>query len=138
MSITMFSDLVEENGRTVRENNLKLGHKIPLGSRVKVEVGVEGAYNQASGTDRVPVTMELYVVEHTRDCDGTPMYTYGTMPFPPAKSAHDIFAPTYFGREPVYYRNYSEGYHETEVVEWDGEFWPNHRAYWMDRLRDCG
>ena len=24
MSITMFSDLVEENGRTVRENNLKL------------------------------------------------------------------------------------------------------------------
>ena len=50
-------DIVEKNGKTVRENNLEIQHKIPLNSLVELNNGVR-----------------LFVVVHTRDCDGTPLY----------------------------------------------------------------
>lgn len=55
-------DIVEANGKTLKDNNLGLDHTIPLGSLVEVreEDGVPG--------------VRLYVVKHTRDCDGTPLY----------------------------------------------------------------
>ena len=138
MGIQMFSEMVEENGMTVRENNLAKRHKYPLGARVKVDVRVEGSSDENRlNRDSCSVTPTLYVVEHTRDCDGTPMYTYGTQPFPPAKGPDDVFAPTYFGREPTYYRNYSEGYHDEVVVETGGKLWSNHRAYWIEQLNSC-
>ncbi|MCT4994224.1 hypothetical protein LZK84_16415 [Pseudomonas aeruginosa] len=52
------SDLVEENGKTVRENNLAKNHNIAIGELVE---------NVHSGT-------RLYVFGYGRDCDGTPLY----------------------------------------------------------------
>ncbi|OPZ68457.1 MAG: hypothetical protein BWY82_02543 [Verrucomicrobia bacterium ADurb.Bin474] len=136
--IVMFHDLVEKNGKTIRENNLDKTHRFPLGALVRTEVHVEGAYRSKVSCDRAKVTLDLYVVEHTRDCDGSLMYTFGTHPFPPPKGEKDVFAPTYFGRlSPVYYSNYGEDYHDIQLLDDTGEFWSSHRAYWIEQLRSC-
>ena len=58
-------DLVEKNGKTVKQNNLERQHKIPLGSLV--EVGGDDSINTKG--------CRLFVVDCSRDCDGTPLYT---------------------------------------------------------------
>jgi len=50
-------NLVEANGKTRKENNLEIEHKIPVGSLVELENGVR-----------------LFVAKQSRDCDGTPLY----------------------------------------------------------------
>jgi hypothetical protein len=55
-------DLIEENGKTIKENNLELKHNIPVGTLVEV-INIE----KYKG-------VRLYVVFHARDCDGTPLY----------------------------------------------------------------
>jgi hypothetical protein len=70
--IIKFSEIVEANGKTIRENNLEIEHKIPIGALVEVEITKHFA-NDTSITGRV----QLYVIEHTRDCDGSPLYTLG-------------------------------------------------------------
>lgn len=54
-----------DDGLTRRERNSKIGHNIPLGTLVEVkkESGI-----QESG-------LRLYVQDHIRDCDGTPLYS---------------------------------------------------------------
>jgi len=53
------ADMVNpESGKTYREENNSLQHKIPVGSIVKVD---DCFYAR--------------VFSHTRDCDGTPLYT---------------------------------------------------------------
>lgn len=65
----MIHDIVEENGRTVRENNLDREHAIPLGTLVEiVPEDDEWAEEEYDG-------VRLYVVKHTRDCDGSPLYS---------------------------------------------------------------
>ena len=44
-------------GLTWKEKNMLIEHKIPIGSLVELEEGVR-----------------LFIVKHTRDCDGTPLY----------------------------------------------------------------
>ena len=56
MPLIRLHDLMTENGKTVRENKLKLTHTIGLGSIVEEEGG-----------------LRLYVVMHVRDCDETPL-----------------------------------------------------------------
>lgn len=68
--IMLFSELVESNGKTVRENNLAREHKIPIGTLVEVR------YDEWFGNGACEkVHARLWVVEHARDCDGTPLYT---------------------------------------------------------------
>jgi len=57
------ANLVESNGKTVRENNLNREHRIPIGTLVEVNI----PYCSQHG-------IRMFVCEHTRDCDGTPMY----------------------------------------------------------------
>lgn len=59
--IMFVGDIVEANGKTWRENNLSVKHGIPLGTKLIISVPVEG-------------TITCYVVEHSRDCDGSPLY----------------------------------------------------------------
>lgn len=57
-------DIVEENGRTVRENNLELQHQLPLGALVEVDC------------DYIPEHgLRLFIQDLGRDCDGTPIYS---------------------------------------------------------------
>lgn len=52
------------NGRTIKEDNLlTLSHKIPLKALVEVNI----SYSDHHG-------IRAFVCEHTRDCDGTPLY----------------------------------------------------------------
>lgn len=56
-------DIVEANGKTVRQNNLEIAHTIPL----KTFVEIDSDYNESHGC-------RGYVVDYERDCDGTPLY----------------------------------------------------------------
>ncbi len=58
------SDIVESNGKTVKQNNMEQSHTIPLGSLVEI-LGDEN--DDDTG-------LRLFVVHHGRDCDGTPLY----------------------------------------------------------------
>lgn len=66
MKFTKIHDLVEENGRTIRENNLAINHHISIGSLVE-NIDEDSDYYH----------MRFYIVEHIRDCDGTPLYVLG-------------------------------------------------------------
>lgn len=68
----IFSEIVEANGKTIRENNMERKHNIPLGTVVRATV------NQADWDTpevvRQTITGTWYVAFHGRDCDGTPLY----------------------------------------------------------------
>lgn len=54
----MYKDIVEQNGETIFQNNLKQKHSLVVGTKV----------TYADGSTYI-------VAELTRDCDGTPLYT---------------------------------------------------------------
>lgn len=64
MNAQIVYEIPGPDGKTDKEINLLMQHNIPLGSLV--EVG-----------DDVPeqAGCRLYVVQHNRDCDGTPLYS---------------------------------------------------------------
>lgn len=67
--IIAFGDIVEENGKTIRENNMEKGHNIPVGALVEV------TYDDWHGGGACSKThARLWVVKQGRDCDGTPLY----------------------------------------------------------------
>ncbi len=68
--VVMIHNIVEGNGKTIKENNLAKTHNIPIGSLVEAqwdEWFSEGACWK--------VHARLWVVAHNRDCDGTPLYS---------------------------------------------------------------
>lgn len=68
-TIIFCHDIVEENGKTVKENNLERNHNIPIDTLVEVKYDDwfgDGACQKVHG--------RFWVVEHCRDCDGTPLY----------------------------------------------------------------
>ncbi len=68
--IIFIGDVVEANGKTVRQNNEATQHRIPIGTLVEVK------YDEWYGTGAcAKVHARLFVVMHSRDCDGTPLYT---------------------------------------------------------------
>ena len=67
-------DVVEANGKTIRENNQEKTHRIPIGTLVEVK------YDTWFGNGACEkVHARLWVVHHGRDCDGTPLY--GVSPY---------------------------------------------------------
>ncbi len=66
----LIQNMVESNGRTVRQNNSQIAHRIPLGTLVRVLPFSEGTPNGMVG----------FVAEHSRDCDGTPLYSLTLRP----------------------------------------------------------
>jgi hypothetical protein len=52
----------------LREDNMKIAHAIDLGTLVEVDLD----YSDEHG-------VRGFVVEHTRDCDGTPLYAISLM-----------------------------------------------------------
>jgi len=64
------SGIKEFNGKTVKENNIELKHNI------SVDTLVEVMYDTWFGKGACKkVHARLFVFEHTRDCDGTPLYS---------------------------------------------------------------
>ena len=58
--IINIADLDSGNGKTYREVNNATEHGIKVGQLVELDCGAR-----------------LYVLEHSRDCDGTPLYVIG-------------------------------------------------------------
>ncbi len=77
MAIVLVSDMVESNGKTVRENNMDTNHAYPLGALVEI------CYED-SDDDENNNGIRLFVVNHERDCDGTPLYCMA-----PTKTAYE-------------------------------------------------
>jgi len=68
--IVNVADLVEDNGKTVRENNLEKKHNIPIGALVEVK------YEKWHGEGACEIIhARLWVISHDRDCDATPLYS---------------------------------------------------------------
>ena len=108
--VVSFGDIVEKNGKTIRENNLEIQHKIPLGALVEVEVEI---YSPGWSTSedlpaedlrRSEVNLKgacrLYVVSHTRDCDGSPLYTVSDLPV-----VYDYSQQTYYSKSALLHRS---------------------------------
>ena len=70
MDAINFSDIIEKNKKTVKENNLEIDHNIPLGTLVEVKFDT---WHGKGACEKVHA--RLYVVAHNRDCDGTPLYS---------------------------------------------------------------
>ena len=70
MNFVFLHDTVEANSRTIKENNLEKRHNIPIDSLVEVKFD-----DWFGGGACWKVHARLWVDAHTRDCDGTPLYT---------------------------------------------------------------
>jgi hypothetical protein len=63
-------DIIEENGKSIKENNLEKKHNIPIGSLVEIK------WDEWHGNGACwKVHARLWVVSHDRDCDRTPLYS---------------------------------------------------------------
>ncbi|ARN69389.1 hypothetical protein FORC36_4872 (plasmid) [Vibrio vulnificus] len=79
-------DIVESNGKTVKENNFSLKHEYPIMSQVKV-VSCDSWLSRESEViqNAVNAGLPFYVVQHIRDCDGTPLYAVSFVPLTAAE-----------------------------------------------------
>lgn len=68
-------DVVEANGKTIRENNMEIVHSYAVGDLVEVK------YDKwhEDGACEV-VHARLWIVSCIRDCDGTPLYSLSPTP----------------------------------------------------------
>ena len=62
-----FGNIIENNGKTIKENNNAIKHTIPLGALVEILTWDSESEEKYGG-------LRLFVVELSRDCDGTPLY----------------------------------------------------------------
>lgn len=72
--ILLFSEMVEENGKTVRENNLARKHQVRLGAKLKICVPLEPDDLHPFNLPGLRGVITCYVVYYNRDCDGSPLY----------------------------------------------------------------
>lgn len=64
--IMLVSEIVESNGKTIRENNMELQHQFPLKSLVEIVADPDYVTDKDG--------LRVFVVGHARDCDGEPLY----------------------------------------------------------------
>lgn len=73
-TIIMLHDLPADpdnpDGLTIKEENFKRKHNIPIGTLVEVKYDTWFGNGACS-----KVHARLWVIDHNRDCDGTPLYT---------------------------------------------------------------
>lgn len=78
MVVMKYSDIVESNGKTIKQNNMAIAHKFNLGDLVEIDITLfkerEGCLVDLKGK------CKLYVVMQGRDCDGTPLYCLADIP----------------------------------------------------------
>ena len=130
-SILLFSEIVEANGKTIRENNMEQKHLYPIGEVVEVDLDL----SQPGCDDGIDINLKgvctLYVTGHNRDCDGTPLYIISDIPV-----EYPISSPS-FSQERLVYRTLAKvvehGYGEESLrpVGRRRDLAPNSRAWLM-------
>jgi len=83
MKLINIADLTNpETGKTYRQANLEKNHNIPLGTLVEVK------FDDWFGAGACwKVHARLWIIQHARDCDGTPLYTISRWKDPCASAA---------------------------------------------------
>lgn len=82
-------DNAQREGRPVLVSRLftahHLEHKYPLGTLVEVKVSIVDGESSGDTGSVIDLhgTCKLYVVGHSRDCDGTPLYELSAIPVHP-------------------------------------------------------
>ena len=84
MMIVNLSTMVENNGLPVFINNLNKHHTIPLMASVTIK-------RDSEDNDPSLELTQFFVIAHTRDCDGTPLYHLANTNFNIAISLVSIF-----------------------------------------------
>lgn len=111
--IIMFGDIVEDNGKTIRENNLAKAHTYQLGDIVEVDLDLTQPGSEEGIEICLQGTCRLFVVGHMRDCDETPLYVISDIP---VKFPLDSLS---FSRERLVYRTLAKvvesGYSEDSL-----------------------
>lgn len=79
MPIIQVSQIIESNGLPNFINNLNQHHQIPLMSSVSIKLDTDSDNN-------IDPSQQFFVVSHTRDCDGTPLYHIANTDFKTAIS----------------------------------------------------
>lgn len=86
------ADIVEENGKTIRQNNQEKTHDLPVGTLVEVK------YDEwFDGGACSKVQARLWVWSHDRDCDGTPLYSLSPHKKDHFERAKIVLPPGYWG-----------------------------------------
>jgi len=75
MNAINFKNIIEENGKTIEQNNLEKQHKYSVGQLVEVKYDEWGC----DGSCEI-VHARLWIVSLDRDCDGTPLYSLSKTP----------------------------------------------------------
>lgn len=81
-----FKDIVEENGKTIEQNNLEIKHKFNIGDLI--EITEEGS--------------RAFIALQTRDCDGTPLYS--------------LSLSEEWLTDPCYKHYYQHGYNQNDLI----------------------
>lgn len=111
INIADLQDPNDSHGRTYRQINNQRAHSFPLGTLV--ETDIELSSNSTPALVDLKGRCRLYVVAHSRDCDGTPLYSLSDIP---------VLYPTgdKFSREALVYKALAtlvqHGYSEESLV----------------------
>jgi len=72
-------DMIESNGKTVRENNMEIKHSLVIGDEVRFIEGEDFSERYCSEDPKqiqdAVARGTFFVASIDRDCDGTPLYT---------------------------------------------------------------
>lgn len=68
-NVIFMKDIVEENGKTIYENNMEKSHKFSIGEKVYVKISSTN-FQGTSTYEGIATIISL-----DRDCDGTPLYS---------------------------------------------------------------
>lgn len=71
----IYSSIVEENGKTIHENNMQKIHKYAIGDLVEFKCD---EWHGNGACHRIEARM--FIVHLGRDCDGTPLYSVSPTP----------------------------------------------------------
>ena len=83
INIADLPDPDDPAGRSYRQVNLAKKHDVPIGTLVEI-VAPPGLEDFEVEDYRYEVGVRLFVVAHTRDCDGTPLYSLSVSKDPEA------------------------------------------------------
>jgi len=91
-TIINVADIVEENDKTIYQNNMEKTHDLPIGTLVEVK------YDEwLDGGACSKVQARLWVWSHDRDCDGTPLYSISPHKKDHFEGAYIVLPPGYWG-----------------------------------------
>lgn len=110
-------NIVETNGKTIRENNLEKNHHFNINDKVKIDKENIDSWltpeEHGEGiVEHVLNDGDFYIVDKPRDCDGEPLYSVSIFPRPNTKERTFDYYLKYFAenllKQPISIENYSQ------------------------------